>query len=99
MLLNRHSSVVRSRPAPLTSMLPPSRTTRRPACSGCHDFIFRDFASFAGMVASRFQSSYFAQGVEPPVRVADLAARRADEDRAEVARPDAVGRDLKERDP
>jgi len=34
-LLSRHSSVVSSVPRPLTSMLPPSRTTRRPWCSGC----------------------------------------------------------------
>src|ERR1700733_2357097 len=62
--LSKHSSVVSIVPRPLTSMLPPSRTTRRPRCVGDHIFHFSFLASLSFAASSFFQSSYFAQALK-----------------------------------
>ncbi len=98
---SRHSSVVSSVPSPLTSMLPPSSTTRRAAARRAAVSSTR-----AAARATRRRHRVVAlpvvvlgPAVEPPVGRGQLArASSLHEDRAEVARPDAVGRHAHEVD-
>src|ERR1700680_2288748 len=62
--LSRHCSVVSIVPSPFTSMLPPSKTTRRPRKVGDHIFHFILDASLSFAASSFFQSSYFAHALK-----------------------------------